>query len=151
MVINNEHPITGTLYSKITRTATGKKAKNLGKIYEFYYYILEVPTRKTWTVEGKERSIEKKELIKFSLPQGVNPDDFAVGDHLKLAFTITGNEWVNRDGVKDVINENKILRIGFDDIQNGASDSRHNPGREKVFVPQSMNTESNIDDDNLPF
>jgi hypothetical protein len=151
---NNEHEVTGTLYSKITRTAVGKKTTNAGKVYEFYYYVIEVPTIKVWSVEGKEKRVEKKELIKFKLPMGMSPDDFERGDHIFVRFTITGREWEKKDGSgKDVINENEIKLIKFADIESGQTDSRHNPNREKVFVAPTVNENvpDNNQEDDLPF
>jgi len=148
--INNEHTVTGTLYSKITRTAEGKKPANMGKIYEFYYYIIEAPTRKTWTADGKEKVVEKKELIKFSLPMGMSPDDFDVTDHVEIRFSITGREWTNKQGEKDVINENKISHIKFADIKTDEGNVVRNPKKDDVFVPPTYKDEPEEESD-LPF
>lgn len=151
--INNEHEITGTLYGKKTRTAEGKKATNLGKVYEFYYFIVEVPTRKTWTSDGKEKSVEKKELIKFKLSMGMNPDDFEVGDHIFVRFTITGREFEKKDGSgKDVINENEIKLIKITDTQidkDKTAQTSQTPKRDTTFMPAQQSNDN--EDENLPF
>ena len=147
MAINNYHEITGTLYAKKVRKVIGKQAKNLGKEYEFYYYIVEVPTRKTWTADGAEKSVEKKELVKFKLPMGMSPDDFEVGDNVFIGFNITGREFERNDGSgKDVINENDLKTIKHTDVQTKS------PLRETTFIPPSQQADAENDDDqDLPF
>lgn len=150
MALNNEHEIIGTLYGKITRTAEGKKANNMGKLYSFFYYTVEVPTMKTWTTDGKEKIVEKKELIKFKLPMGMSPDDYEVKDHLLIRFTITGHEFDKKDGSgKDVMNENEIKSIKFADIERGKANPVDAPKRDTTFIPQAGNNTNN--DDDLPF
>ncbi len=144
--------VIGTVYSKITRKAEGKKASNMGKVYEFFYYMVEAPTVKRWTADGKEKSVTKKEIIKFSLPMGMNPDDFEVADPVEIDFTITGREWIKSDGTKDVINENKITNIKFAPVQGeDGKTTRYVPkNREMSPIPQPRDINYDYNED-LPF
>lgn len=154
---NNEHRLTGTLYSKLTRRVVGTKAKNKGKEFEFYYYIVEAQSmiRKTEAKDDKINNIAftKKDLVKFSLPYGMSIDEFDIGDPVDIAFTITGREWTNKEGVKDVINENKITYIRFADIKTDEG----KPKKDMTFVPPQFKpaSESSLGspdvEDDLPF
>lgn len=156
--MNGEVIEIGTLYNKVFKEVTGNKTHNKGKKYQIWSYIIEVKRRKEWTEQKDDRTLErnttKSVLVKVKILMGMNPDDYMIGDHIIITYYTEGKEWEKKDGTgKDVFNETVMKSIKFAPIQNGETDSRHSPEREKVFVtPQNQdksNTEDNEDD--LPF
>lgn len=142
----NDHKVDGVLYAKHVRTWENKVKNTHG---EFLYYVLEIPTPKRWTNEaGKEQSVTKKDLVKFMLPRGFDPDTFEIADPITINFTLAGKEYAKKDNSgKDYFLELNANNIRFTDI------NRKIVNKDDTFTGAPLVTpdDNNPNNDDLPF
>ena len=140
----NRFLIDGTLYAKTTRP-WGPNAKGMSG--EFFYYAVEVATPVNWTVEGKERSTVRKDLIKFMVPRGFDMDSFEIADPITIRFNLKGHEYAKKDGGKDYGLEANAEYIAFTDV------NRQGAKRDAVFTPPTpgLDIAPFLTEDDLPF
>lgn len=150
-MIENDFRLKGTLYAKDVRKWVGKKDPT--KEGETHYYIVEVPTRKTWMDGEKERSITKTEFIKMKIPWRMSPDDFEIKDQIEMGFYISGREYDKKDGAgKGWINENEITTIKHSERQGTRDNKIPFDNKIPVTAMSDINAISDaIDSDNDPF
>jgi hypothetical protein len=149
----NDFIVDGILYAKPIRKWSNASKGTSG---QFEYYVLEIATPKRWEVEGKERSVTKKELVKFLLPRGQDLDAYSIGDALTIAFTLSGREYASTrsETGKDFGLELNATSVKFSDINRERTNPKRDPvfqtpeDKAKISDPESGNND--IPDD-LPF
>jgi len=148
----NDHKVDGVLYAKHVRTWENKVKGTHG---EFLYYVLEIPTPKSWTEKAKkegekdsQKFIVKKDLVKFMLPRGFDPDTFEMADPLTIEFSLSGKEYAKKDNSgKDYFLELNATNIRFTDI------NRKRVNKDDTFTGAPLVTpdDNNPNNDDLPF
>lgn len=153
----NLFSIDGTLYAKNSRVVAGKKDPT--KTYTFNSIVLELKTTRKMVRDGKESWSTYTEFPEFETAQGVNLDEFNIGDNISVRFVLSGREFKNSKGEKQIITKVKAIFIKFADIvaepksKDGkvTTGSKTDPKQLEIFqAPDPMDDDLN-DFKDLPF
>ena len=164
----NSFNITGVIYSKYSRDWTSNK-KGKEEKGQFHYYIVEHTENRSGKrrITDQEREAGKSDeyfstirnLVEFRLAYGISPEDFNIGDLVKVSFRLRGNEIKRKDGsgvwYKTEL-EAYYIKYGDIDTKADKGDSgdypSYKPNKTKDEVFKAPDPDEKIQDyDNLPF
>jgi hypothetical protein len=146
----NLFSIDGVLFKKNSRTVAGKKDPT--QTYTFNSINLEIKSTRETTVNGKVQYITLTEFPEFECVQGINLEEFNVGDFLTVRFAISGKEFVNKNKEKQIITKLRAVFLKFATLDNDVRPITHKaePVKEEVFkAPDPMDNNDEFGD--LPF
>jgi hypothetical protein len=149
---NNDYSIIGTIYLLDYQSIPGKKDPS--KTYSKYLVTLEVSKQKEYS--RGEAGKGYKTYTEFPQFEAFNQDlsNFAVGDLVKINFSLSGKEYKKSDGSKGIFCKNILNYIRFSDIEgNSVSKPRTSTNANSNMADDYIELPDPHDDneDNLPF